>query len=147
MSIIKIYKKFLFIMLLTMIFPNQFGRNVVQYKNFDWHYIQTKHFDIYVSDSTGYHLNFLQKISEDAYDKIGNLLDWQIKDRVSIIIYSSHNEFQQTNVISSHLPEGVGGLTELLKNRVVIPFDGSYIEFLKIMASAQLFIQNLSSIL
>ena len=56
-------------------------------------------------------------------------MNWSLKDRISIIIYSSHNEFQQTNVISSHLPEGVGGVTELLKNRVVIPFDGSHREF------------------
>jgi len=107
----------------------QFGKNIVQYKDFDWYYTQTKHFDIYVSDSTGYHLNSLERDSEDAYDKIQNLFNWSLKDRVSIIVYSSHNDFQQTNVIGSHLPEGVGGVTELLKNRVVIPFDGSYKEF------------------
>ena len=27
----------------------QFGKNKVQYKVFDWKYIQTKHFDIYFS--------------------------------------------------------------------------------------------------
>ena len=124
---------FKFFLLLTIlyniIFPNQFGKNIVQYKDFEWYYTQTKHFDIYVSDSTGYHLNFLEKDSENAYNKIEHLFDWSLKDRVSIIIYSSHNDFQQTNVIASHLPEGVGGVTELLKNRVVIPFDGSYKEF------------------
>ena len=112
-----------------MLFAKDFGRNIVQYKNFDWYYVQTEHFDIYVSDSTGYHLNFLKKTSEDAYKKIQTLMNWKMKDRVSIIIYSSHNDFQQTNVIGTHMPEGVGGVTELLKNRVVIPFDGSYREF------------------
>ena len=57
------------------------------------------------------------------------MFNWSLKDRVSIVVYPSHNDFQQTNIISSHLPEGVGGVTELLKNRVVIPFDGSYKEF------------------
>ena len=58
---------FKFFLLLTIlyniIFPNQFGKNIVQYKDFEWYYTQTKHFDIYVSDSTGYHLNFLEKDS------------------------------------------------------------------------------------
>ena len=127
-NIIK-YKQILFLIVLNIVFSRQFGYNIVQYKNFEWYYTQTEHFDIYVSDSTGYHLDFLNKTSENAYKKIQKLLDWQIKDRISIIIYSSHNEFQQTNVVGSHLPEGVGGLTELLKNRIVIPFDGSFREF------------------
>ena len=121
---------FLFISIISnVMIANQFGKNIVQYKDFDWYYTQTEHFDIYVSDSTGYHLQFLKKDSEEAYDKIEKLFNWSLKDRVSVIIYSSHNDFQQTNVIGSHLPEGVGGVTELLKNRVVIPFDGSYKEF------------------
>ena len=129
MNIIKIYKQIFFLTLLNILFAKDFGKNIVQYKNFEWYYVQTEHFDIYVSDSTGYHLNFLKKTSEDAYDKIQSLMNWKMKDRVSIIIYSSHNDFQQTNVIGMHMPEGVGGVTELLKNRVVIPFDGSYREF------------------
>jgi hypothetical protein len=52
-----------------------------------------------------------------------------LKHRVSIIIYNSHNDFQQTNVIGVYMREGIGGVTELYKNRVVIPFDGSNIEF------------------
>jgi hypothetical protein len=41
-------------------------------------------------------------------------------------VYNSHNEFQQTNVISEYLEEGIGGVTELFKNRVVVPFEGNY---------------------
>ena len=129
MNIIKIYKQLFFFVLLNILFTKDFGRNIVQYKDFSWHYVQTQHFDIYVSDSTGYHLNFLKETSEDAYNKIQSLMNWTMKDRISIIIYSSHNDFQQTNVIGTHMPEGVGGVTELLKNRVVIPFDGAYREF------------------
>ena len=114
---------------ISFVFPSQFGKNIVQYDEFDWHYTQTDHFDVYVSDSSGYHLSFIEKHAEDAYNKIQSLLNWSLKDRVSIIVHGSHNEFQQTNVISSHLPEGVGGVTELLKNRIVIPFDGSHRDF------------------
>ena len=123
--------KYLLLMLIasSFLFSNQFGKNIVQYDEFDWHYAQTDHFDLYVSDSSGYHLSFIEQHSEDAYNKIQSLLNWSLKDRVSIIVYGSHNEFQQTNVISSHLPEGVGGVTELLKNRIVIPFDGSHRDF------------------
>ena len=42
------------------------------------------------------------------------------------MVYNSHNDFQQTNVISEYLEEGIGGVTELFKNRMVIPFEGNY---------------------
>ena len=121
--------KVLVLFTISFLFPSQFGKNIVQYNEFEWYYAQSDHFDIYVSDSTGYHIDFIEEHVEDAYNKIKSLFNWSLKNRISIIIYSSHNEFQQTNVISSHLPEGVGGVTELLKNRVVIPFDGSHREF------------------
>ncbi|HZY10315.1 MAG TPA: BamA/TamA family outer membrane protein, partial [Bacteroidota bacterium] len=37
--------------------------------------------------------------------------------------------FQQNNVVGEYLPEGVGGVTELFKNRIVLPFEGSYEQF------------------
>ena len=126
---IKIRYIIIAILLHGLVFPSQFGKNIVQYNDFEWFYTPTDHFDIYVADSSGYHLSFIETHAEDAYNKIQSLLNWSLRDRVSIIIYDSHNDFQQTNVISSHLPEGVGGVTELLKNRIVIPFDGSYKEF------------------
>src|SRR3972149_45262 len=41
----------------------------------------------------------------------------------------SPNEFQQTNVVSDLIEENVGGFTEAFKNRVVIPFNGSFEDF------------------
>ena len=39
------------------------------------------------------------------------------------------NEFQQNNVVSVYMQEGILGVTELYKNRVVMPFEGDYQEF------------------
>jgi hypothetical protein len=47
---------------------------------------------------------------------------------VPIILYLSHNDFAQTNVTTEMLDGSTGGFTELLKNRVVLPFAGSYEE-------------------
>ena len=106
-----------------------YGKNIVQYNDFDWNYIQTQHFDIYTYSPGDDHADLVAKESEEAYQKLSQLLDWRLKNRVSIIIYNSHNDFQQTNVVKQYMQEGIGGVTELYKNRVVIPFDGSLIEF------------------
>jgi Tol biopolymer transport system component len=103
-----------------------FGKNKVQYKNFHWQYIQTDHFDIYFSQD-GYDIaQFTANASEAAYASIKKLLRYEINNRISFVVYNSHNEFQQTNVIAEYMEEGIGGVTELFKNRIVIPFEGNY---------------------
>jgi Tol biopolymer transport system component len=103
-----------------------FGKNKIQYKNFLWQYLQTDHFDIYFSQD-GYDLaQFTANASEAAYTSIKKLFHYEINNRISFVVYNSHNEFQQTNVVSEYMEEGIGGVTELFKNRVVIPFEGNY---------------------
>ena len=106
-----------------------FGKNKVQYKDFHWQYLQTDHFDIYFSQD-GYDLaQFTANASEASYASIKKLLRYEINNRISFVVYNSHNEFQQTNVVGEYMEEGIGGVTELFKNRVVIPFEGSYGQF------------------
>lgn len=107
----------------------QFGQNRVQYKDFSWRYIQTKHFDIYYSDSGTTAAEFISKAAEDALTNIQKQFDYQINNRISLIIYNSHNDFTETNTTDSYLGEGIGGFTEPFKNRVVFPFEGSYDKF------------------
>jgi hypothetical protein len=106
-----------------------FGKNKVQYKRFDWQYIQTDHFDVYFAQN-GYALaQFAGDAAEDAYQSIKKLMRYEITNRISIVVHNSHNEFQQTNVISEYLDEGIGGVTELFKNRIVLPFEGNYQQY------------------
>ncbi|MCD6162038.1 MAG: PD40 domain-containing protein [candidate division Zixibacteria bacterium] len=106
-----------------------FGQNKVHYQNYDWCYIQTHNFDIYMNENQDSIATFAAGALENAYAIIKDELDHELTARVPVIIYSSPNDFQQTNVTSELLPEGVGGFTEIFKNRIVVPFDGSYENF------------------
>ena len=106
-----------------------FGQNKVQYKDFEWSYIQTSHFDIYYYDGEQDLAEFVAEVAEESYEQISIHLRWNLKNRVSIMVYNSHNEFQQTNVVRPYMREGIGGVTELFKNRVVFPFEGNYEQF------------------
>ncbi len=107
----------------------QFGKNKVQYQEFSWKYIQTSHFDIYFHSNNKLLANFTAHIAEQALESIQKALKFRVSRRIPIIVYNSHNQFQQTNVINTYLPEGIGGVTELFKNRVVLPFEGDYAQF------------------
>ena len=107
----------------------QFGRNKVQYKGFEWYYIQTKHFDIYFDKQANNIVEFAAKEAEAALSHIERDMHFRITERIALILYYSQNDFQETNVIDSYLSEGIGGFTELFKNRVVLPFTGDYKAF------------------
>ncbi|MFP4543764.1 MAG: BamA/TamA family outer membrane protein [Candidatus Kapaibacterium sp.] len=107
----------------------QFGKNKVQYHDFDWKYIESKHFTLYYDAGSRYLAKFAAIEGEKALASIQSTLNYSINDKVPVIVYESHNDFQQTNVIGQFMPEGVGGVTELFKNRVVLPFQGDYEQF------------------
>ena len=119
----------LVVMIYSGIYAQSFGQNKVQYKDFDWNYIQTSYFDIYYYDGQQDLAEFVADVAEESYEQISIHLRWNLKNRVSIMVYNSHNEFQQTNVVGTYMREGVGGVTELFKNRVVFPFEGNYEQF------------------
>jgi len=106
-----------------------FGQNKVQYKDFDWLLISSPNFDVYYYGADPHLSEFTAEVAEEAHEQISKHLRWTLKKRVSIILYESHNDFQQTNVIWQYMQEGIGGVTELFKNRVVLPFEGDYEQF------------------
>ncbi|MDR9414864.1 MAG: peptidase MA family metallohydrolase [Gracilimonas sp.] len=108
-----------------------FGKNRVQYEDFEWRYIQTTHFDVYYYGEKNYELaDFAAKSIESAYAQLQDDFNHQISNRIPLIVYDSHNDFSQTNVVA--LPtnaEGIGGVTDKMKNRMTVPFTGDYADF------------------
>ena len=122
-------KKWLFLAFL--IFPlsvsaQYFGKNKVQYHDFKWQYLQSKHFDVYFYKGGLKIAEFVADWAETSYVSLKNDLRYDLMDRITIIVFKGHNDFEQNNVDLSLPEESVGGFTEFFKNRVVIPFEGDY---------------------
>ena len=116
-------------LLIQGLLAQSFGQNKVQYKDFDWSLISSPNFDVYFYGDDSHLAEFTAENAEKAQEQISKHLRWTLKKRVSIIVYHSHNDFQQTNIIWQYMQEGIGGVTELFKNRVVLPFEGDYEQF------------------
>lgn len=106
-----------------------FGKNKVQYRSFDWKYIQTDHFDIYFYDGQLDLASFAATEMEHAYGIITEQLNYFVARRIPVFVYNSHNDFQQTNITWQEPSEGTQGFTEVFKNRIVVHFMGSYEDF------------------
>ncbi len=106
-----------------------FGRNKVQYTDFEWHVLKTQHFDIYYYPEMEPLAERGAYFAEEAYKRLETKFNHSLNSRVPLIFYSSHLHFEQTNTTEGFIPEGVGGFFEFLKGRVVIPADGSIPQF------------------
>ena len=127
---VSLFTILLFLGATSSIQSQDFGKNKVQYRAFDWKFIQSAHFDVYFYNDAGLNLaTFTAEVAEDALSSLQEHLRFSISERISLVVYNSKNDFQQTNVVSAYMPEGVGGVTELFKNRVVVPFEGDWEKF------------------
>jgi Tol biopolymer transport system component len=99
-----------------------FGRNKVRYENFDFQVLQTQHFDIYYDAAERDAVVQAGRLAERWYARLSKVLDHTFKERQPIVLYASHAQFTQTNVVSEHLGDGIGGVTEHERGRVILPF-------------------------
>jgi len=104
-----------------------FGQNKVQYRNFEWQVIRTDHFEVYFYEREREAAMDAARMAERGYARLSRILRHQFKVRKPIIFYASQSDFVQTNT-TNDLGEGIGGFTEPLKHRMVLPFTGSYAE-------------------
>lgn len=105
-----------------------FGRNKVQYRDFKWEIISTPHFEIYYYQGEEEAAYDAARMAERSYNRLSRILQHRFSDKIPIILYASHTDFQQTNVLPGFISEGTGGVTEFNKNRILLPFTGSYAE-------------------
>jgi hypothetical protein len=99
-----------------------FGKNKVEYVDFDFKVIATSHFDVYHYASEEDAARIAARLAERWYARLSVILDHDLDGRQPLILYGSHPEFAQTNVVSGLLGEGIGGVTESARRRIVMPF-------------------------
>ncbi|MEQ9103314.1 MAG: basic secretory protein-like protein [Rhodothermales bacterium] len=103
-----------------------FGRNKVQYDNFDFKSFRTDHFEIYFYPEARVAVQDASRMAERWYQRHSRTFLREFYERKPIILYANDADFHQTNAISGSLGEGTGGVTESLKERVIMPLTGSY---------------------
>jgi hypothetical protein len=110
-----------------------FGRNKIQYDDFDWHVLKTEHFDVYYYPEMQALAENGAAFAEEAYEELQNRFNFSLTHRPPLIFYSSNLHFKQTNITPGFIPDGVGGFFEFLKGRVVIPANGNIHQFRRVI--------------
>ncbi|HEX7795415.1 MAG TPA: BamA/TamA family outer membrane protein [Vicinamibacterales bacterium] len=101
-----------------------FGRNKVRYRAFDFQVMRTDHFDIYFYPSEREGVDIAARLAERWYTRLSRQLNHSLSERQPLVLYASHADFEQTNVVSEEINEGTGGFTEPIRRRIVLPMAG-----------------------
>ena len=104
----------------------EFGKNKVQYDALDWAVLETPHVRLHYYTQEESLARPLAAFAESVCVEYDRRFRLEPKKHVPILLYSHHFLFQQTNASQGLISEGTGGLTELIKGRVLIPHNGSW---------------------
>ena len=111
-----------------------FGINKVRYNtDHHWSIYSTEHFEVFYDQDCRILGKKAAEYAEKAFIETSRLFDYVPKNKIPLFVYGTPLEFQETNVTPQYLPEGVGGFTEVFKNRIVVPMSGSYHELDKVI--------------
>ncbi len=105
-----------------------FGRNKVQYRDFDFKVVSTPHFDIYYYPEQEEFVGHVARMAERWYSRLKKIFNGDLSSRQPLILYASSADFRQTNALSGEIGEGTGGVTEGLRRRIIMPSAGSLAE-------------------
>jgi WD40 repeat protein len=103
-----------------------FGKNKVQYEPLDWSVLETPHLRLHYYTQEESLARRLAATAESVCVEYDGRFRMPSHRTIPFLLYSAHHVFQQTNATPEMISEGVGGLTELIKGRVLVPHNGSW---------------------
>ena len=98
-----------------------FGQNKVRYKNLKFKVYETPHFELYYYLKNDSLVKRFAKEAEVWYDLHQQVFRDTFTKKNPFILYSNHPDFQQTTALDGEIGVGTGGVTEGMKNRVIMP--------------------------
>jgi Tol biopolymer transport system component len=106
-----------------------FGKNRIQYRQFDWVYLSGENFDVYYYDARKAMAQEALEYLEGEFDRITDLIGYPPYFKTKVFIYNSLSDLRQSNVGLNHNVFNVGGETEFIKPYVEVAHLGTAQEF------------------
>ncbi len=83
-----------------------FGQNKIQYRKLDWRILRGPHVDLYYYPAEAELAPAALAYAEASYDTLAVQFGHDVAERVPLIVYASHTDFEQTNILPVHASRG-----------------------------------------
>lgn len=110
----------------------EFGKNRVQYDEFDWTYYRFDLYDVYFYRGNDELADQVARMAKKERAQIENYLDAPSDERIQILLFNNLSDLKQTNLNeSSDETYNTVGITRSSGNRLFLHFNGSYADLRK----------------
>ncbi len=107
-----------------------FGKNRVQFKEFQWTFYKFDDFDVYFYLGGKELALYTSKFVKDHLDEIEDKLDTGLDDKIQFIVFNNLTDLKQSNIgLINDEQYNTGGITHIIGKKVFIYFDGSHASF------------------
>jgi Tol biopolymer transport system component len=116
-----------------------FGKNSVQHFNYYWSFYRFDDFDCYFNEYGRDIAQYTADYAIKKLDEIQDYFDYTLDKRIIFIIYNKNAEFKQTNIGLVTFEEesyNTGGFNRIIKNKVMLYYEGDHVAYQKQIASA-----------
>src|SRR5689334_13685826 len=106
-----------------------FGKNRIQYRQFDWLYLSGENFDVYYYDTRKGVAQEALEYLETEFDRITDMIDYPPYFKTKVFIYNSLTDLRQSNMGLNKNVHKVGGETDFIKPYIEVAHMGTSQEF------------------
>jgi hypothetical protein len=106
-----------------------FGKNRIQYRQFNWLYLSGENFDVYYYDNRRGVATEALEFLEAEFDRITDLLGYAPYFKTRVFLYNSLADLRQSNVGLNRTEYTVNGEIEFIKPYIEVPHLGTGQEF------------------
>ncbi len=104
----------------------EFGKNRIQYKKLKWKFYESPNFYTYTSQGGNELGKFVAQVAEVELPQLESFTEYSLQRKGNIVVYSSYDEYKQSNIGLGIDWQQAGGLTKLVNNKIVVYFDGNH---------------------
>lgn len=106
-----------------------FGKNRIQYQEFIWTYYDYERFRVYSYQGGAEIAKYVSVSVNRQLPLLEKRLDYQIEDKINVLVYNNQNDFKQSNLgLSSDEQTNIGGVTRIVGDKISVFFNGSHAE-------------------
>lgn len=105
----------------------EFGKNRMQYQSFNWTYFDFDRFRVYLYEGGQEIARYAAVSMNRQLPVMEKRLDFQLDDKVDVIVYNNQNDFKQSNIgLANEETGNIGGVTRIIGDKIFIYFNGSH---------------------
>jgi len=109
----------------------------MQYQSFNWTYFDFERFRVYLYEGG----QEIARYAATSFDRqlpiMEKRLDYQIEDKIDVIVYNNQSDFKQSNIgLASEDNGNIGGVTRIIGDKIFIYFTGSHADLDKQIRAA-----------